>query len=270
MYAFLYFLFALCSLPLAIFFDQIYNLIPAGFHMFYPSVFPVWGLLLVAMVGRFADAASTVIALQNPLIQEGAPGLGPRPEPGKLWGMAIWQSIILGVAGVFLSRYFLFQMVITMVIFMSFFAVISNLVCYIMAFQLQPLIGYHNYSGEFSQGPAIFLAIVLGVPSVILALNNPIAGIIIGSLILMLLIAGFSAGSSIPSGISSVSSLGSVERYDYSNIRLYQSYEDHLSHLADHSDPRSALCGKTLRGEIDYSGSQICVDCVKSFVARGQ
>ena len=127
MYWVKYLFFVLFTLPVAIFFEQISGWLPSWLHMGYASGFPVFGLVILACAGRFADAASTVLALESPLLVEGAPSLGSSPSGRTLLTLAICQVVFILIAGVLLYDWYLLRILLLLIVLVSFAATISNL-----------------------------------------------------------------------------------------------------------------------------------------------
>ncbi|MFC2070293.1 hypothetical protein ACFLTB_03885 [Chloroflexota bacterium] len=99
--------------------------VPVGFTLSSSTLL----LVLLASIGRLADAASTVFALSAPFLAESAPSLGPSPHPNTLWKLVIIQIGVI-TAGSLLAIWFIggypLRIILLVITLVSFAAAISN------------------------------------------------------------------------------------------------------------------------------------------------
>ncbi|MDH5695597.1 MAG: hypothetical protein OEZ00_03175 [Dehalococcoidia bacterium] len=95
--------------------------------MGYPLVFPFWGLAIFACVGRFADVASTVLALRTQFLAEGAPSLGSSPRGSTLLKLAICQVVLILIGVIIFYDSYVLRVLLILVALVSFAATNSNL-----------------------------------------------------------------------------------------------------------------------------------------------
>jgi hypothetical protein len=138
-----------------------------------------WGL---AVLSRFSDAASTVLALESSCLEEGAPGLGPRPTPRRLYAITTGQAVFLSLCALLLYAVWppvaVFYCLWTAI--GSFAAALSNLWLVLFVRLLQPhgrpsLAQFLLFSVLRTVGPNLVSAL-LGIASslaCVLALLHP-------------------------------------------------------------------------------------------------
>jgi len=172
-----YVIWLILSIAVAFFVVVLYNFIPDWLHMIYPpkfESFPTLGLLVLACGGRFADATSTIIALEKPGLQEGAPKLGESPSSETLLKLALIQSLLIITGAVAASVFlpwsvFYVQILLLMVCCVSFAAFFSNSLLSAI-WQIQYIMPTENFDDYVTALVAMLFALLF----VLLIVVNPI------------------------------------------------------------------------------------------------
>jgi hypothetical protein len=207
-----YGLFGVMSIPLAFLFERTaISWLPSWFPIGFTAGIPIWGMVVMACLGRFADVVSTISALESGHLAEGAPSLGRRPSEPLLFKLGIVQTVLILVAAAILSNGYLKQVrfALALVSLVSFSASVSNLWLSVAASSVQTktFVGgchsFGDYGGpqrdelssfdaldlQLNEGCATVLAVPLSGTLLALLCINKAVLILAGAVLLVLIIA---------------------------------------------------------------------------------
>lgn len=132
MYWIKFLVWTLLSVPFAIAFESVtIKWLPSWMPVGCTLSGSTLAIMLLACAGRFADGASTIIALQAPFLAESAPSLGPSPDIRTLSRLVIIQVmaiVIVTLCTIEFANVQILRVVLLVITLVSFCASISNII----------------------------------------------------------------------------------------------------------------------------------------------